>query len=221
MMRTLMIVFVAVSLLATSAEALPDSRTYEYSWDDGDNTILGSFEDCTAETSSVYNNPAHAGYGIALTKTTSEDSYSSAFLACVWALEAGDQVTASYWRLDSTVGYPRLRLWAHYNDGLSDSDYRGQDFEPNDGLAYGNNSFGTENGWEQFTYTWTIPAEHTGLVIDAVLYGVNGATLYVDELALTVPDHAFARMPGTYYDANGQPTAAAPTTWSNVKALFQ
>jgi len=218
-MRTLMIVFVAATLLATPALA---DRTYQYSWDDGDNTILGSFEDCTATVSSAHNMPLHSGYSVALTKATDVYSgYSTAFFACVWDLQAGDQVTASYWRYDNNVGYPRLRLWAHYNDGLVESDYRGQDLVLNDGLAYGNNSFGAEAGWEQFSYTWTIPAGHTGLVIDAVVYGDYGAVMYVDELSLTVPDHAYARVPGTYYDAAGEATAATPTTWSDVKALFE
>ncbi len=218
-MRTLMTVFVAASLLATPALA---ERTYEYSWDDGDNTILGTFENCTAALSNVYNMPLHAGYGVELTKTTDVNSgFSTAFFACVWGLLPGDEVTASYWRYDSAVGYPRLRLWAHYNDGLAESDYRGQDLLVHDGLAYGNNSFGMEGGWERFEYTWTIPADHNGLVIDAVLYGDYGTVLYVDEMTLTVPDHAFARIPGTYYDASGSATAVEPATWSNVKALFQ
>jgi hypothetical protein len=219
MMRTLMIVFVAASLLATPALA---DRTYEYSWNDDSNTILGTFDNCTADLTVTYNMPLHAGNGVALTKTTDVNAgYSTAFFACVWGLLPGDHVTASYWRYDPYVGYPRMRLWAHFNDGLGESDYRGQDLDLNDGLAYGNNSFGAEAGWEHFEYTWTIPADHTGLVIDAVLYGEYGATLYVDELSLTVPDNAYARVPGTYYDASGTPTASAAATWSNVKALFQ
>ena len=218
-MRTLMTVFLAASLLATPALA---ERTYEYSWSDGNNTILGTFDNCTADVTTTYNMPLHAGYGLALTKTTDVASgYSTAFLGCVWNLRGGDQVSASFWRYDPTVGYPRMRLWAHYNNGLQDSDYRGQDLMLNDGLAYGNNSFGAEAGWEQFSYTWTIPAGHTGLVIDAVVYGDYGAVMYVDELSLTVPDHAYARVPGTYYDAAGEATAATPTTWSDVKALFE
>ncbi len=218
-MRTLMIVLVAASLLATPALA---DRTYVYSWDDGDNTILGTFDNCTADLSDVYNMPLHNGYGVALTKTTDVFSgYATAFFACVWNLRVGDQVTASFWRYDMGVGYPRMRLWAHYNNGLIESDYRGQDLEVNDGLAYGNNSFGTESGWERFTYTWTIPANQTGLVIDSVIYGDYGVVMYVDELTVTVPDHAYARVPGTYYDNAGSPTAAASATWSDVKALFQ
>jgi hypothetical protein len=214
-----MIVLLAASLLATPALA---NRTYEYAWSDGDNTILGTFENCMADVTTEYNMPLHNGYGIALTKTTDVNSgYSTAFFACVWGLLPGDQVTASYWRYDPVVGYPRLRLWAHYNDSLDESDYRGQDLELYDGLAYGNNSFGSEGGWERFEYTWTVPADHTGLVIDAVLYGDYGATLYVDEMTLTVPDHAFARVPGTYYNAQGEATAAEQATWGGVKALFQ
>jgi hypothetical protein len=218
-MRTLMIVLVAASLLATPALA---SRTYEYSWNDGNNTILGTFDNCTADVSNEYNMPLHNGYAVTLTKLNDVDSgYATAFMACVWGLLPGDQVTASYWRYDNRVGYPRLRLWAHYNDGLAESDYRGQDLVINDGLAYGNNSFGTESGWERLEYTWTVPANHTGLVIDVVLYGDYGSVLYVDEMSLTVPDHAYARLPGTYYDASGAATAADPQTWSNVKALFR
>lgn len=218
-MRTLMIVLVAATLLA--APALAD-RTYDCAWNDDSSTIIGTFENCTATLSSDINMPLHAGNSVALTKDTDVVSgYSTAFLACVWDLLPGDQVTASFWRYDPLPGYPRMRLWAHYNDGLTDSDYRGQDLLLNDGLAYGNNSFGTESGWEHFTYTWTIPADHTGLVIDAVLYGDYGATLYVDELSLTVPDQVQVRLPGTYYNAQGEATSATQATWSSVKALFE
>lgn len=218
-MRTLMIVTMAATLLAAPALA---SRTYEYSWSDGVNTMIGCFDDCTAALDATNNMPLHAGSSLAVTKTTDVVSgYASAFLGCVWNLQPGDQVTASFWRFDNNAGYPRMRLWAHYNDGLNDSDARGQDMVVFNGLAYGNNSFGTETGWEHFTYTWTIPADHTGLVIDAILYGDYGAVIYVDEFTITVPDHACVRVPGTFYDASGIATASEPATWGNVKALFQ
>ncbi len=218
-MRTLMIVLVAAVLLATPALA---ERTYDYYWQVDGATFLGSFDNCTGELSSDMNFPMHTGSALKLTKTISvTEGYSTGFLAAVWNLNEGDQVTYSYWRYDAIVGYPRVRLWAHYNDALGAPDNRSHDMLVNDGLAYGNNSFGYESGWEQVSYTWTMPAGHVGLVIDCVIYGDYGSEVYVDDMSITVPDNACVQDPAVYHDEMGSPTAVEAQTWGTVKALFQ
>ena len=218
-MRTFTIVVAAALLLAGPALA---ERTYLHHWGEADDSILGTFDNCTADVTAEYNRPEHDGYALAVTKTSDVYSgYATAFIACVWGLQPGDQVTAGYWRFDFGGGYPRMRLWAHYNDSLVSDDYRGQDMTVFDGLAYGNNDIGHETGWEYFDYTWTMPADHNGLVIDVVIYGDYEDVLYVDELTLTVPDHAYALVPGVFYDSAGEATPTAPSTWGGVKSLFR
>lgn len=219
-MRKLTILFIAAILLATPALA---AEIYTYDWADGNADFLGCFDfDATAEASTAYNRPGSTGSGIQITKAVSGGGYALGFLAAVWGLEAGDEVTVSMWRYDNASGLPYFRLWAHYNNMLTEAgDARGQDMQINDGDCYGNNDFGLQSGWERFSHTWTVEAGNSGMIIDAVVYGDRHDYIYVDDLAITVPDHASVRLPNAIYPAGGIPTATEVSTWSAIKAIFE
>jgi len=218
-MRTLMIVTCIVCLLAAPALA---EKSYDYQWFTDGATILGNFADCDATLSQTMNRPSSAGYALQVTKTTSaSQGYATAFLALVWGLQEGDVVTASFWRHDPEPGYPRLRLWAHYNDALGLPDNRSHDTQVVSGLAYGDMDFGAENGWDNPEWAWTMPAGHSGLVVDVVVYGDPGDTVYLDDLQITIPNHAVIQLPMFFFDENGNPVAAESRSWSGIKALFQ
>ena len=219
-MRKFTTLFIVACLLALPAAA---AEIYTYDWADGNADYLGCFDlNSVAEVSVAFNRPGSAGSGLKITKAVSGGGYSLGFLAAVWDLQPGDEVTVSMWRYDNSTAMPYFRLWAHYNNGLSETeDARGQDMQVNDGDCYGNNSFGLQNGWERFSHTWTVAAGNTGLIIDAVVYGDRNDYMYIDDLAITVPDHASVRLPNAIYPAGGSPTPADASTWSSVKAIFQ
>jgi len=218
-MPRLLTILALVALLAVPAMA---AQTYTYSWDNDGTTFLGSFGAVDASLTADDNYPSSAGYGLLLTKTNNVlAGYGTAFVACIWGLQEGDQISADFMRYDPEPGYPRLRLWAHYNDSLGAPDNRNHDTMVNDGLAYGDNSFGTESGWDNPSFTWTVPAGHTGLVIDAVVYGDMYDEIVVDDLTVTVPDHAHVQMPDCYYEPGQAPVDARTSTWGGVKALFE
>lgn len=222
-MRKLMITL-AACLLAVPAMA---AQTYTYNWLEDDVTFIGTFgtetPDMLASASVGANRTGSNGNGLVLTKNNpSVSGYALGFLAAIWDLEAGDEVTVSLWRYDPMSGMPYFRLWAHYNNALADAEFAtGQDMSIHDGNLMGNNSFGVQNGWEQFSYTWTVGAGNTGLVIDAVVYGDLGAVIWIDDIEVTVPDHASVRLPHAVFEAGGPPVAVEVATWSQVKALFQ
>jgi len=219
-MRKFTTLFIVACLLALPAAA---AEIYTYDWADGNANYLGCFDyDSVADVSVAFNRPGSAGSGLEITKNSVGGGYSLGFLATVWDLEEGDEVTVSMWRYDNSTAMPYFRLWAHYNNGLSQAeDARGQDMQVNDGNCFGNNNFGLQNGWERFSHTWTVARGNTGMIIDAVVYGDRHDYMYIDDLAITVPDQASVRLPNAIYPAGGSPTPADASTWSSVKAIFQ
>ena len=219
-MRKLTTLFIAACLLTMPAAA---AEIYTYDWLDGNADYLGCFDyDSSADVSVNYNRDGSAGSGLKITKEASGGGYALGFLAAVWDLQVGDEVTVSLWRYDGAENYPYFRLWAHYNNVLVEAgDARGQDMQVNDGDCYGNNDFGIQNGWERFSHTWTVAAGNTGMIIDAVVYGDRHDYMYVDDLSISVPDHASVRLPNAIYPAGGDPTPTDADTWSAVKAIFQ
>ena len=219
-MRKFTYLILAACVLAVPAVA---EQTYTYDWADGDADYLGTFNDAmNPMVSTICNRPTSAGCGLALEKAYNGDGFARGFLAAVWDLQEGDQITFSCWRYDNVSSLPYFRLWSHYNNMLVEAaDARGQDMHINDGDLGGNNDFGTQNGWEQFTWTWTVEAGNTGMIIDAIVYGERYATVYVDDIEITVPDHVSVRLPNAIYPAGGSPTPTEAHTWSAVKAIFE
>lgn len=218
-MRKSLITLALIGLLAMPAMA---AQTYTYDWS-GDADYLGTFfTDASGELYGLQDHTGDGGGCLLLTKNTYGGGYALGFIASVWGLQEGDEVTVSCWRYDNNSAMPYFALWAHYNDALEEAgDARGQDMAVDDGNCYGDQKLGVQNGWEEYTHTWTVEAGHTGLVIDAQVFGYGGHQMMVDDLSITVPDHASVRTPDTVYPAGGEPTAAEATSWTAVKTLFQ
>ncbi len=219
-MRKLTTLFAVICILTVPALA----GEYTYDWADGAADYLGCFDgEMSTIVDPLCNHTDSAGSGLALQKETfATDGYAMGFLAAVWDLQVGDEVTVNLWRRDDNSNMPYFRLWSHYNDALENAtDARGQDMEADDGSLGGNNDFGSQSGWEEFSYTWTIAEGHNGLVIDGVVYGDRGATIYVDDITITVPDHASVRLPNAIYESGGTTTPVDESNWTAVKAIFQ
>jgi len=217
-MRKSLFTFALFCLLAAPTLA---EQTYTYSWFSNAD-YLGSLNGgVTAEMSAAYNRPDGAGgKGLMLTKTVLGGN-AKAYLASIWNLVPGDQVTVSVWRYDALSSMPYFGLWAHYNNTLGDAlDARSQNMEINDGTVIGDNKLGLQNGWEEYSHTWTVGAGHSGMIIDAVIsQSTSGGQIMVDDLTLTVPDHASVRLPHAIY-SGGMVTPNEATSWTTIKNLF-
>jgi len=130
------------------------------------------------------------------------------YVAWVVGLHPGDTVEASIWRYDDSPGEsPSCRIWGHWNDDPVDVDAY-------DGSAGGNEDYGPGTGWDETSWTWYVPEEHTGLVIQVRTYSSPGDQVWVDALSVTVPNHAFVWTP-TFMSPVGA------STWSSIKALYR
>jgi hypothetical protein len=129
-----------------------------------------------------------------------------AYIAWIVGLTDGDEVTASFWRYDTTPGgAPSCRIWAHWNDDPSD-------VMGHDGSASGNNDYGPGTGWDETEYTWTVADGHTGLVIECRTYSGPGDIVWIDDLTVTAPETATIYTPDNY-------TSITPTTWGAIKTM--
>ena len=84
----------------------------------------------------------------------------------------------------------------------------------NDGSASGNDDYGPGEGWDYTFWEWIVPAEHTGLVIEVRIYSNPGDTVWVDDIEVLAPDHAFIQFPGG-------PVGVEDRAWGEVKSLFR
>ncbi len=223
-MRMLLITLAACLLTVPAMAAQPYS-TYTYDWEDGIADYLGTFNtDMVAAPNVVANRPGSPGYGLVLTKNrpATQSPQSNGFMATVWGLQAGDQVTASIWRFDDASALPNLRLTAHYNNELGQSsDVREQNLQLNHGVLPGRTTYGEFAGWEEISHTWTIEPGNTGLVINAVVYGDQDASMIVDDITIIAPANANVRLPNAYFgQGQGVPVSDA-ATWTAIKSLFR
>lgn len=201
------LLLVAVSMLF----ALPAfATTVQYGWEDlGD--VLGLYGTGTPPiiaTNVGAPDPVHEGERSLKLEDNSPTGTPEAYVIWVKGLVDGDVVEAGFWRYDTTpAASPSCRIWAHWND------------DPNDiygynGSAGGNDDYGPGEGWDQTTHSWTVEAGHTGIVIVARTYSVEGDTVWIDEMFCIAPDSAEIIIP------EGQ-TPVEDTSWSAIKALYR
>ena len=195
-------------IFAFSQIASADITVY-YGWE-GEETILGMYpEYCVIAL--IDTEPVHGGSQSLYLERVSEGT-PQAYVAWIVGLSDSDEVTASFWRYDDTpnraISYhtpPSCRIWAHWNDDPGD-------INGYNGSADGNEDYGPGEGWDETSYTWTVVAGHTGIVIEARVYSNPGDIVWIDDMSITAPDHATIHTPG--------PEALENSTWGDIKAAF-
>ena len=201
----------ALTLLATSAAGNPVPIP-TYDWEDG-GTVLGMFgtgDPPLHATNVMAPDPVHWGNASLRLEDNSPSETPQAYLAFVWNLQPGDYVMAGFWRYDdSPDAAPSCRIWGHWNDSLPG------DPEASDGSAGGNSEYGTGEGWDYTFHDWQVPAEHTGLVIEVRVYTNAGDTVWIDDVEVLAPDHAWIKFPGN------APIDVENRAWGEVKSLFR
>ena len=162
-----------------------------YGWEDG-GTVLGMFG--TGVPPIIVNNvqtpnPVYSGERSLNLEDNSPSGTPQAYVAWVKGLQDGDSVFASMWRYDDTpAAAPSCRIWGHWNDNPSD-------INGFNGSAGGNSDYGPGTGWGQTGHTWTVDDGHTGLVIEVRTYSNPSDMVWLDDLAITAPDHATIIVP--------------------------
>ena len=196
-------IFAVIMLLAASQIAIAD-YTENYGWE-GTETILAMYP-ADSILAQISTDPVHGGSQSLYLERLCDPGTPQAYVAWIVGLQDGDEVTGSFWRYDITPSAPpSCRIWAHWNDDPSDvNGYNGS--------ASGNSDYGPETGWDETSYTWTVVDGHTGLVIEARIYSNSGDTVWIDDMAVTVPDHATVYTPGDVSLDSG--------TWADIKAAF-
>jgi len=209
-MKKLLLIVLGLCLSAGLAQA----GTHTYGWEDG-GTVLGFYGTNDDESDIMFvsatgsPDPVHSGSGSLKIEDNMTDGTPQAFVVFVWGLQFGDTVTGSFWRYDTTPSAaPSSRIWGHWNDDLPD-DYFGYS-----GSASGQNDYGPGTGWDQATFDWTTMS-HSGLVIECRTYSSPGDIVYIDDLEVTIPDHASIMMPSASF------VGTDDTSFGSVKALFR
>jgi len=209
-MRTLLLfAFVTLAVVPAHGQGTIVSESWE-----GTHTVLGMFgtgePPIIAEAVADFPvDPVHGDQVLRLIDN-SPSGTPQAFVAWVRGLLPGDTVEAILWRYDDTPGTsPSCRLWGHWNDDP-------EDINGYDGSAGGNDDYGPGTGWDQTSWTWTVPPEaaHTGLVIEVRTYSNPGDTIWVDALEVTAPLHATVLVPGDVSPVESR-------TWGVIKSLYR
>jgi len=208
-----------ITILAVLAIAVPvlAQQTLSYGWENGVDTVLGYYgtpvnEGETPIFATINDTQVNGGmYSLQLIDNAPSGT-PQAFVAAVYGLQEGDEVTGVIYRYDDTEsGAPSCRIWGHWNNSLGTPE---EDITGYDGSASGNNSYGDDIGWGAIEYTWVVPAEKTGLIIEVRTYSNAGDTVWVDDLTVTAPDGATIRF------ADGGTVGVQNQSLSAVKALF-
>jgi hypothetical protein len=201
-MRNLILLSSVLLITAASAPALTET----YGWE-GTGTVLGLYGTGNPPMNvQIVTSPVYSGSHSLELEDNSPSQTPQAYIAWVLGLSDGDEVTASFWRYDTTPGSsPSCRIWAHWNDDPGDvMGYNGS--------AGGNSDYGPGTGWDQTSYTWTVSGGHTGIVIEARTYSGIGDTVWIDDLEVTAPDGTTIYTPDNYTELHAE-------TWGAIKSF--
>jgi hypothetical protein len=197
---------IAVLSAAVFAASAAFAGTETYGWE-GTGTVLALYGTGTPPMNvQIVTSPVHGGSHSLELEDNSPSGTPQAYVAWVLGLSNGDEVTASFWRYDTSPGSsPSCRIWAHWNDDPGDvMGYNGS--------AGGNSDYGPGTGWDETSHTWTVVDDHTGLVIEVRTYSGEGDTVWIDDLTVTAPTGTTIYTPDNY-------TALSPTTWADIKSM--
>jgi hypothetical protein len=175
-------------------------------WEEVGATVLATYPNDAAIISALDSEQTHAGASALKMERTVESPTPSVYVATVDGLNPGDVVTASFWCYDMTPeAAPSGRIWGHWNDTLS------EDIMAYNGSAGGNSEYSAGDGWSLLEWSWTVPADHVGLVIEARLYSNPGDIIWIDDLEVDAPVGAVVAL------ACAQ-NAVQEMSWSALKA---
>lgn len=207
-MRALLVI--ALVALVASAASGRSISAFD-SWE-GTYTVLGMYG--TGEPPIIEEiaigappEPVHGAQTLKLTDN-SPTGTPQVYVAWVKNLSAGDTVSVSLWRYDTTPdAAPSCRLWGHWND------------DPNDingysGSAGGQDDYGPGTGWDQMYWEWTADL-YSGLVVEVRTYSSAGDVVWVDAMTVNVYGD------GDEEIITPETTPVESRTWSSVKALFR
>ena len=201
----------AICILALGLAATAGAQTIvDYGWEDA-GTVLGMYpaDGLIATNVAAWDgDPVYAGnFSLKLERVSG--STPQGFVAFIWNLQDGDQVTVGFWRYDDTPdAAPSGRIWGHWNDELPGNP------DGYSGSASGNGDYGPGLGWDYTEWVYTVDG-NTGLVIEARVYSNPGDIIWVDDLHIVAPDNALIQIPGC------SPVSTEEQTWGGVKALFR
>ena len=202
-MRTPLVCASMLMIAAGAASAATDSC----GWESPDSLVLATYPDETAITSSLDSEQVHAGATALKLERNNESPTPSVYVATVDNLNPGDVVTAGFWCYDMTPGAaPSGRIWGHWNDDIA-GDIMGYN-----GSAGGNNDYSAGDGWSYLEWSWEVPADHKGLVIEARLYSNPGDIIWIDDIQVDAPDGSDLNL------ACSVETAVQEMSWSALKA---
>ena len=203
MMKKLLLLLLVCCL---SVSVLAERYVYKYGWEDNPSTpTLGAFRstDVIASTASAGDSdPVQTGsYSLELvdndTGYPSDELYGEqAYICQVNGLEDGDVVIGKYSRYnDSSVSTADVGVRISANYVTAAGGYLGyfDDTSKNDA------GIGTTDVWEDISYVWTYDASvgdsEGSIMILARQYMDAGDTVYLDDLEVTIPDHASIILP--------------------------
>lgn len=209
-MALLLLAFVATLAVTAVANPIP---VITCGWEDPGNTVLGLFPadgSGMIVTNVTAPDPVFDGDRALRVEDTQASGTPQAYIAFVYGLEDGDQVTAGFWRYDDTPdASPSCRIWGHWNDELPGNP------DGYSGSASGNLDYGLGLGWDYTEYTWTVADGHTGLVIELRTYSSPGDTVWIDNLEIIPPEDCVVQTPCELV------VGTESQTLSDVKALFR
>jgi hypothetical protein len=185
-----------------------DQISVPFGWEDGTFTVL--YEHCSALIENR-SGSAHSGTQF-LHFSLSLATSCTAHLVWIRDLSPGDEVTAGFWRYDThPFSDPECLVWGHWNDDPAD-------VTVDDGDAGGNPSPGFDAGWGFLSHTWTVPAGHSGLVVEVRVSGDLGDEMDIDDLEVLAPDGATVLLPDG--SLHGAPVYASCGTFTTSPVAF-